>query len=112
MIKTIVVKTRAEGFHNWPDAPDEVAFLRANHRHEFHYELEIEVDHNDRELEFILVKRWLDSVIPRGELGHQSCEMIATAILEAAAKKYGVVRFISVGVFEDGENGAFVRQAL
>lgn len=111
MMKTIVVRTRAEGFHAWPSAPDEVDFLRARHRHEFHYELEIEVEHEDRDLEFILVKRWLENIVPRGELGSQSCEMLASKILQAAAKQYGAVRFISVGVFEDGENGSYVRQA-
>lgn len=107
-MKTIIVSTRVEAVHNWPEAIEGVDFLKNKHRHEFHYRLEIEVLHNDRELEFILIKRWLDSVIPRGDIGSKSCEMLAEELLKKTQEKVGFTRYISVSVFEDGENGSMV----
>lgn len=108
---SIVVRTRFEGIHRWQSAPDEVAFLRDFHRHEFHVELEMEVHHEDRELEFILVKRALDRFIDESGLkdpSPRSCETIAKRIISWAKQTYGLGRNISCGVFEDGENGARV----
>lgn len=111
---SIVVQTRFESLHFWRDAPDEVLFLKTPHRHEFHVRLKLEVEHGNRELEFILVKRWLDKFLEpwterakRGEATTDSCEHIARIILRVAHQKYGERR-ASVSVFEDGENGAEV----
>lgn len=103
----IVVRTRVEGFHYWADAPEEVAFLRNNHRHEFHVAVHIEVRHDDRELEFFLCQRWLKTVMPPGEFGGQSCEMLAKRLLIRLQEKYGA-RCYKVEVSEDGENASIV----
>lgn len=113
-IKTsIFVTTSFEGFHCYPDAPEEVAFLRAIHRHLFHVRAELEVSHGNRELEFFLVKRALESYIYDRQLGgnlnHKSCEMIAKELLEFLLASYGLSRNMSVEVSEDGENGSIVR---
>lgn len=110
MKTTIIVRTRKEGIHCYPNAPQEVEFLKSPHRHEFHIEAEIEVFHDDRELEFILVKRdldnWLSSVY---NLSFKSCEMIAKDIHTHLDLKWGCIkRYVRVDVFEDGENGARV----
>lgn len=105
----ILVRTKFEGIHRWAQAPDEVAFLRDFHRHEFWVDLKIEVFGDDRELEFILVKRSLDSYLTTFKQPmEQSCEMIAKQCISWATQKYGRSRYVSCSVFEDGENGAVV----
>lgn len=105
----IEVRTRFEGFHRWHDAPDEVDFLRNRHRHEFHVRARILVGHDDRELEFILVKRYLTKIIESWgrELGSFSCEMMASTLANSILAHYGL-RDLEVEVSEDGENGAVV----
>ena len=92
--RSIWVTFRKEGIHLYPAAKDDpalatgdwddVSFLGVAHRHIFHFKVRIEVEHNDRDIEFIQFKRWLerlydDSVI---ELNHKSCEMIADDLYE------------------------------
>ncbi len=75
----------------------------------FHVELQISVDHDDRDLEFIMVKRALDCFIAESEFFEgSSCEMIATDTILWAKKTYGLSRDAICSVFEDGENGAKV----
>lgn len=129
----IIVRTQFEGIHCYPDAPEEVAFLRTPHRHIFHIEVEIETFHDDRELEFIMVKHEIDKFIAIGPtveknetLGSQSCEIIAKRISAFIKSTYlipeGTVeprsgwereedsRKVNVTVFEDLENGAFIKE--
>lgn len=108
MISKIQVRCEFEGFHLWSDAPDSVAFLRTLHRHIFHVTAELQVTHDNRELEFVLVKRDLQRKIallyPDKLVG--SCEMVARDIYHYLKSKYGVDRAVTVSVSEDGENGA------
>jgi 6-pyruvoyl-tetrahydropterin synthase len=130
MATYIIVRTQFEAQHRYPDAPEEVAFLRNMHRHMFHVEVQIEVSHDDRELEFLLVKRDLDEVLagrdapkptswPDREyygmptLQNLSCEAVARLVRKYLKAKYPPTtslpyRRIHVKVFEDGENGAYV----
>lgn len=96
------------GFHYWPEAPEEVAFLRARHRHRFHWRVKVEVLHDDRQVEFVLLKRDVDRVFklfPTSELGFdfatRSCEQIARMICETLINDG--YRIHDVGVSEDGE---------
>ena len=78
-MKSIWVTFQKEGIHKYPDAPEGVEFLKYPHRHMFHFKVMIEVFHDDRDIEFIQFKRWLerlynDDVI---QLNNKSCEMIA-----------------------------------
>lgn len=108
--KTVVyVTTTFEGFHCWPDAPDEVDFLRSRHRHLFHVKMGVKVDHNDRDQEFFILKRKLERLIEEvfvddamGEYENSSCEDMAQLILSE------FVDAVFVEVSEDGENGAIV----
>lgn len=108
----IYVTLQREGIHQYPAASDlpGVEFLAFPHRHMFHIKAQIQVSHQDRELEFILVKRWIESLFTDGvlQLGNQSCEMIATGLINQIGTKYGYERKIFVDVSEDGENGSFV----
>lgn len=57
--KTVVFCTlQIDGTHYWKDCPiEEVSFLRNNHRHMFHIKAYKEVFHDDRDVEFIWLKR-------------------------------------------------------
>ncbi len=110
MTRQIIIQTRFGALHCWPDAPEEVFFLRQLHRHEFHVRLEIQVNHEDRELEFIMVKRALEREIQNWgyQLGSTSCEQMAERLIKWVQSTYGKTRFVSCQVMEDGENGAQV----
>lgn len=107
MTKEVIVSLRVEGFHRWPLAIEEVAFLRLRHRHEFHLRIGLFVDGSDREVEFFMTKRRIEDFLYTEfgrpcEFGTMSCEMIAETILD----KFKGVAWAEV--FEDGENGARV----
>lgn len=121
---TIWVTTRFSAIHYWPNPPVEVSFLAQPHRHEFHVKLEAQVFHGDRELEFFIVKNWLNNYVSswvnNGAYTH-SCEQFADEILDAFVQVFPATkfdrsfpapvsckRFVSVTVSEDGENGATV----
>lgn len=106
-MKTIVVRFQKEGLHYYTGAPEGVEFLKFQHRHMFHVEVEMEVFHDDRELEFILVKRDLEANFT-GKLDGKSCEMICDDIHKYCVEKYCAdhKRVMKISVFEDGENGA------
>lgn len=110
-MQTVRTTIKREGFHFWPDAPDEVAFLRSVHRHLFHITAEVEVDHNNRDVEFFILQRTIASALPLLDAtwqvfdstgGPSSCEKMAEAIARfLVGKQYNVVM---VEVSEDGES--------
>jgi len=74
-----------------------------------HFNVSIEVFHNDRDIEFIQFKRWLESLYQGTlELNYKSCEMISDDLYEVIASRYPG-RDIEITVSEDGENGATIR---
>ena len=117
--RMIWVTFRKEGIHKYPAAATDpalatgdeydVSFLGTPHRHIFHFTVAIEVFHNDRDIEFIQFKRWLEKLYAGGtlELNYKSCEMISDDLYEAIAHRYPN-RDIEITVAEDGENGATV----
>ena len=116
--RMIFVTFQKEGIHCYPAASidanlatgDEydVSFLGTPHRHIFHFNVAIQVFHNDRDIEFIQFKRWLENLY-RGtlELNHKSCEMISDDLYLAISNRYPD-RDIQITVSEDGENGATI----
>lgn len=110
-MRTITVQTQFEDVHCWPDAPEEVSFLRNPHRHMFMVTVEMEVYSDDRELEFIMLKREIDTFI-REEITKlpisKSCEQMAELIGQYLKTVYGFDRGLNVSVYEDGENGATI----
>jgi hypothetical protein len=111
--RMIWVTFRREGIHRFPAAATDpnladVAFLANEHRHIFHFNVSIEVFHNDRDIEFIQFKRWLESLYQGTlELNFKSCEMISDDLYEVIASRYPG-RDIEITVSEDGENGATI----
>ena len=118
--KMIWVTFRKEGVHLYPAAATDpklktgdeydVSFLGYPHRHIFHFKVYIQVFHDDRDIEFIQFKRWLENLYNQGtlELNHKSCEMIAEDLYaQISAKHPG--REVWIDVSEDGENGTHIR---
>lgn len=113
----IWVTFQKEGLHRYPAAAtdpnlvtgkwDDVGFLGYEHRHIFHFRVEIDVFHDDRDIEFIQFKRWCERLYSGDllQLNHKSCEMIADDLAAAIHEKYPN-RCIIVSVAEDNENGA------
>ena len=115
--RQIWVTFQKEGIHLYPAAindpalatggADDVSFLGYAHRHIFHFRVAIDVFHDDRDIEFIQFKRWLESLYANStlELNHRSCEMIAEELAQEIHNKYPN-RSITISVAEDNENGA------
>ena len=116
--KMIWVTFKKEGIHKFPAALDDpklatgdeydVSFLGYPHRHIFHFKVWIEVFHDDRDIEFIQFKRWLEKLYAEEtlQLDYKSCEMMADDLAEQIKTKYPK-RDIWIEVSEDGENGCF-----
>ena len=116
-IRTIFVRFQKEGIHKYPAAATDpalatgdeydVSFLATLHRHIFHFEVTIEVFHNDRDIEFIQFKRWLENQYSQNilALDYKSCEMISDDLYDVIATRYPN-RSIAIQVSEDNENGA------
>ena len=114
--RSIWVTFTKEGIHKYPAALDDpalatgdeydVSFLGYPHRHTFHFKVQIQVTHNDRDIEFIQFKRWLENLYKEDilELDYKSCEMIADDLYLQINDKYPG-RFVVIDVAEDGENG-------
>lgn len=116
MTTFIKVKNTFEGIHRYKDAPIQVEFLSDYHRHVFVVETKIEVFHDDRELEFIMVKREINeffkSKMENTEytywfMDELSCEQVAIQLHEFLTKKYGKRKMI-IEVSEDDENSAIL----
>jgi len=112
----IWVTFQKEGIHKYPAALDDpnlatgdeydVSFLGYPHRHIFHFKVQIEVFHNDRDIEFIQFQRWLENLYKDGtlELDYKSCEMISDDLYDKISERY-TGRSITINVSEDNENG-------
>jgi hypothetical protein len=118
--KMIWVTFRKEGMHRYPAAATDpnlatgdeydVSFLANEHRHIFHFKVWIGVTHDDRDIEFIQFKRWLENLYKDATLSldHKSCEMMSGDLYDIISKKYPS-REIWIEVSEDGENGSFIK---
>ena len=118
--RKIWVTFRKEGIHCYPaaaTAPElatgneyDVSFLGTPHRHIFHFRVWIDVVHNDRDIEFIQFKRWLENLYRDGtlQLDYKSCEMMSDDLYVQIATKYPN-RSVWIEVAEDGENGALIK---
>lgn len=121
--RKIWVTFRREGIHRYPAAATDpalctageydVSFLANAHRHIFHFRVWIDVFHNDRDIEFIQFKRWLESLYSKDilELDYKSCEMIADDLYTQIAARYPE-RAVWIEVAEDGENGCLIKYEL
>ena len=111
----IWITFQKEGIHQYPAALDnpnleDVKFLGYPHRHIFHFRVWIGITHNDRDIEFLQFKRWLESLYSSGilQLDYISCEMMSDDLYNIISHKYPC-REIWIEVSEDGENGSFIK---
>ena len=127
--RKIWITFRKEGIHKYPAAATDpnlctageydVSFLASPHRHIFHFRVWIDVFHNDRDIEFIQFKRWLENLYSTNnnsqgsilELDWKSCEMIADDLYVQIAARYPD-RAVWIEVAEDGENGCLIKYEL
>ena len=121
--RKIWITFRKEGIHRYPAAATDpqlctageydVSFLANAHRHIFHFRIWIDVFHNDRDIEFIQFKRWLEGLYNKDilQLDFKSCEMIADDLYIQVAGRYPG-RAVWIEVAEDGENGCLIKYEL
>lgn len=109
--RKIWVTFQKAGFHRYPAAGEDptlqdVSYLAARHRHLFKFRVEIEIFHNDRELEFHQVLNYCESLYKDNhlEIDYKSVEMLADDLYLQLANKYPG-RFMAIEVSEDGECG-------
>lgn len=118
--RKIWITFQKEGIHKYPAAATDpalatgdeydVSFLGYPHRHIFHFRVWIDVLHNDRDIEFIQFKRWLENLYKDGilQLDYKSCEMMSDDLYLQISTKYPG-RTVWIEIAEDGENGALVK---
>jgi len=118
--KMIWVTFQKEGIHAYPAAATDpnlatgdeydVSFLATPHRHIFHFRVWLSVTHNDRDVEFIQFKRWLENLYKDSilKLDYKSCEMMSDDLYDMISQKYPN-REVWIEVSEDGENGSFIK---
>ena len=112
----IWVTFQKEGIHKYPAAATDpklatgdwldVSFLGTPHRHIFHFRVEMEVFHDDRDVEFIQAKRIMERWYSDGtlQLDYKSCEMMAKDLYDKCIATWPE-RSYAIEVSEDGENG-------
>jgi len=122
--KTFVYCTfQKEAYHFFPGADQDpqyatgdeydVSHLASRHMHYFNFKVWVEVTHNNRQIEFIQLRRWIESLYAKGtlELNHQSCEMLSDALCEKLAERYPGME-IRIDVSEEGINGSYTEYKL
>ena len=108
----IWVTFQRKGLHFYPQAATDptladVKYLGSEHRHLFHFNVGIQVFHDDRELEFHQFLNWIENLYNSKtlQLNHKSCEMIADDLAEQIAARYPG-RHLMITVAEDQECGS------
>jgi hypothetical protein len=115
----IYVTFQKEGYHCFPEAATNPAFATGNeydvshlahkHMHYFFFKVWVEVNHNNRDIEFIQFRRWLESLYSSNalELNNKSCEMICEDLYAQISNRYPNQE-VRIDVSEDNINGAYL----
>ena len=118
--KFIYVTIQREGYHYFPEAGTndtfktgdkyDVSHLAHKHMHYFFIKVWLEVNHSNRDVEFIQFRRWLESLYNENslELDNKSCEMIAEDLFLTISQKYPG-QDVKIDVAEDNINGALLK---
>ena len=119
----IWVTFQKEGIHKYPAAATDpklatgdwldVSFLSTPHRHIFHFRVEMQVFHDDRDVEFIQAKRIMERWYSDGtlQLDYKSCEMMARDLYDKLIATWPDRDYI-IEVSEDGENGCLIKYEI
>lgn len=112
--KSIWVTFQKAGFHQYHAAAldpalEDVSYLANRHRHLFKFKVQIEVFHNDREVEFHQFLNFCESLFETRtiDIDYKSVEMLADDMYTEIVKRYPN-RNIKIEVSEDGECGCLV----
>lgn len=113
----IFVTFDKKGIHRYPAAATneklkEVRFLANEHRHRFFFRVEVEVFHDDRDLEFLIEQSWMENLYDTGtlQLNYKSCEMMSKDLYQHLKERYkDQNRRVAIQISEDGENGSFYK---
>jgi hypothetical protein len=109
MKRTVIIQFDIEGFHLYPNAPEQVAFLADNHRHTFGVKCGYKVSHHNREKEIFIQRDKVKTELINSfgypcQFGARSCESIAEIILESNEAD----GMVWVEVWEENTGGARV----
>ncbi len=112
MKKCVEVTWKAPGMHCWPEAPEEVDFLRNPHRHLFWFTAWATIT-KSRQIEFFLLRNQMQVLTAKiadyNFLGYDfkdfSCEQIAEKLLKHAPPSVYAIK-----VSEDNENASIVQK--
>lgn len=108
-----------EGYHCFPAAGSDpqfatgddmdVSHLANKHFHYFYFKVWVEVNHMDRDIEFIQLRRWLENLYSEKtlQLNYKSCEMLANDLYEKLHTKYPHSE-IRIDISEENINGAYI----
>lgn len=107
--KRVVTFNSIEGYHHYPDAPQEVEFLKYPHRHMFEIRCQFKVTDSNREIEIFLKQGEVFMKISKhfgrpADFGAMSCEMIGEWIMDKFEN------CVEVEVLEDGYGGAIIQR--
>jgi len=104
------------GVHCYPEAATDpslatgdkydVSYLAHPHAHDFWFDVKVQVEKADRDIEFIQLRLRMEDWYGDGvlECGRKSCETMAEELIEKLADLYPN-RIIQVGVYEDSLHG-------
>ena len=116
--KFVYCTFQKEGYHYFPGADTnpiyatgddyDVSALGTRHMHYFNFRVWVQVTHENRQIEFIQLRRWIENLYRKGilELDHQSCEMMSDALYEKLADRYPGME-IRIDISEEGINGSY-----
>ena len=106
------------GFHRFPEAATDpryvtgdnfdVSHLGTRHMHYFYFKVWVEVRHENRDIEFIQLREWLENLYDQGDLevDFKSCEMLSDDLYEKLAERYPGVE-IRIDISEENINGSY-----
>lgn len=113
-MRWIWVTFQKTGFHKYiaaatDPALEDVSYLGNRHRHIFKFIVQIEIFHNDRELEFHQVLNYCESLFESRtiDIDFKSVEMLSDDLYLQLAEKYPA-RNMKISVSEDGECGCLI----
>lgn len=116
-MKTVITaRLKVPGLHCWPGAHESRKYLRDPHRHLFHIEVTMPVNHDERDTEWHDLAEITQSVVDGmagsihdglHDFGARSCETLARQLYNQLEAEHGLdIQSIEWG--EDGEFSALI----
>lgn len=105
----IWITFKKPGFHCYLDAPEDTKYLASKHRHLFGFKIQIEVFHQDRDIEFHQFLNYCQSLFDTAtiDIDYKSVEMLADDLYTHISLRYPA-RDIVIDVDEDSECGCSI----